>query len=290
MPPLPAFRPNGKAFEFYHAGEAANLSPDGLVAIVEGRNIRVEDVADTVAALPDAMRELPYDTLYPMVLEMLVNHTVLAQEAIRQGLDNDKGVQRRMRMAGYLVLEKELLDRFVEGKITEIDLHRRYDDRYGGRPGIEEARTRVITLRTYDEAVEAIAALDHGSDFAAMARDRSLDPSRSRGGDLGYIRRERLHPSQAEAVFALEKGGHSVKPVRDNRGWSVVQVDERRMRPVPPYDEARAVLRQELMRELINEEIARIRAHTRFKQYNLDGSPLETDDRNAAWHIVAVPK
>ena len=290
VPLTPNFRQHGLPWIFYHAGEAANLSPEGLVGIVEGRNIRIEDIADAIAALPDQLREMPFDTLYPMMLEMLVNQAVLVQEATRLEIDNEPAVQRRMMKAAHQALEKEVLDRLAAGKLTEAATRARYDQKYGGRAGIAEVKIRIVTVKTFDEAAATIAALDKGADFASMARQRSIDPSARGGGDLGWVRRERLHPSQAEVVFALDAGAHAALPVRDRLGWSVVRAEERRLVPVPPYDLARPVLRQELLREIIGAEIAVLRASTRIKLFNLDGSRLEPGDMDHSWHIVTVPK
>ena len=48
--------------------------------------------------------------------------------------------------------------------------------------------------------------LRQGDDFAALALEYSEDPSKSRGGDLGYLERSQLIPSFAEAAFALQPG------------------------------------------------------------------------------------
>ncbi len=290
LPPMPNFRQHGLPWIFYHAGDAANLSPEGLVGIVEGRNIRVEDIADAIAALPDAMRELPFETLYPMMLEMLVNRAVLVQEAARLEIDNEPATRRRMMRAAHQAMEKELLERLIASKLTEAAIRARYEQRYGGRAGIAELRVRIITLRGFDEAAAVIATLDKGADFASMARQTSIDPSARSGGDLGYVRRERLHPSQAEVVFSLDPGTHAPRPVRDRLGWSVVRVDDRRLSPVPPYEQARPALRQEMTREIIDAEITVLRASTRIRLFNLDGTALEPHDMDNAWHVVAVPK
>ena len=290
IPQQPAFAPHKRSWIFYHAGDAAAASPDGLVGIVEGRNIRIEDVGDAIDALPEQIRDTPLDTLYPMILEMLVNQTVLIEQASRLGLENDPSVRRHMETAAKMALGKEVLDRIVADRLDDAALEARYEKHFSGKPGIEEARARIITMKSYDEAMEVISALDKGGDFKGIARAKSVDPSARAGGDLGYLRRDLLHPSQADAVFELPAGAHSRRPVRDRKGWSVVRVDDRRLKPIPPLDQARAFLRQELMREIINEELTRIRADLHIRQFNLDGSPLEVNETAASWHIVAIPK
>ncbi len=48
--------------------------------------------------------------------------------------------------------------------------------------------------------------LKRGADFAALALEYSDDPSRARGGDLGYLERSQMIPSFVEAAFSLQPG------------------------------------------------------------------------------------
>lgn len=54
---------------------------------------------------------------------------------------------------------------------------------------VEHAYLHLITVMTYDEAVEARSRLDAGESFATVAREMSLDASRENGGEIGWIPR-----------------------------------------------------------------------------------------------------
>lgn len=54
---------------------------------------------------------------------------------------------------------------------------------------VEHAYVHLITIKTYDEAVEAKSRLDAGESFATVASDMSLDASRKNGGEIGWIPR-----------------------------------------------------------------------------------------------------
>jgi hypothetical protein len=72
------------------------------------------------------------------------------------------------------------------------------------------SRARPTVTRTKDEArqraVELLAKLREGSDFAELARAESDSPSAARGGDLGRFTAERMEPTFAAAAFALAPG------------------------------------------------------------------------------------
>src|SRR5690606_37926085 len=73
---------------------------------------------------------------------------------------------------------------------------------------------------------EEIAAAAHqpGSDFAALAREKSDDTgSRESGGDLGWITAERMEKPFEDALFAMQQGDVA-GPVKTAFGWHVIQL------------------------------------------------------------------
>lgn len=68
------------------------------------------------------------------------------------------------------------------------------------------------TLAQAHESIDRIRArVEHGEDFAALAKELSEDPPTARrGGDLGSFARGAMVQSFDEAVFALPVGGYAV--------------------------------------------------------------------------------
>ena len=68
--------------------------------------------------------------------------------------------------------------------------------------------------------------LREGADFAALALEYSDDPSKVRGGDLGYLERTQLIPSFAEAAFALNPG--EISDIVETRlGYHLIKMEDR---------------------------------------------------------------
>ncbi|MGA0845123.1 MAG: peptidylprolyl isomerase [Luteolibacter sp.] len=77
-----------------------------------------------------------------------------------------------------------------------------------------------------------------GMSFESIARDVSEDPSsRSQGGDLGWMSRERLPEDFASAVFTLPL--HQPSWVETKIGLHLVEITERRSAQPRKYNEAR---------------------------------------------------
>lgn len=102
---------------------------------------------------------------------------------------------------------------------------------------VQQTRVRHILLRTSeilsaDEARQRLLALrgriEHGEDFAALARAHSEDPgSAARGGDLGWTSPGQLVPEFERTMDRLKPGELS-QPVQSSFGLHLIQVQERR--------------------------------------------------------------
>ncbi|MBI3015361.1 MAG: SurA N-terminal domain-containing protein [Candidatus Tectomicrobia bacterium] len=104
--------------------------------------------------------------------------------------------------------------------------------------------------------------LKKGSDFAALARKYSEDPSSSRGGDLGKLRRGESVPEFEKAAFSL-KSGQISEPVRTQFGFHVIQVlskePEKTRRLEDVREEIVRTLRLEKSRQRAESEAAKVK-------------------------------
>ena len=108
--------------------------------------------------------------------------------------------------------------------------------------------------------------LKSGKDFAAMARQYSLDhASAAKGGDLGWVTSDELVPSFAEAMGELSINTIS-KPVKTPFGWHLIQVLERKT--VDDSDAyQRQQVRQFLYQRKFNEAVQNWQQHMRSSAY-----------------------
>lgn len=101
---------------------------------------------------------------------------------------------------------------------------------------VEQTRARHILIKTSElvseteakrRLVELKERIDHGADFAELARLHSNDLSASKGGDLGWLNPGDTVPEFEQAMNRLKPGEVSA-PVQSPFGWHLIQVLERR--------------------------------------------------------------
>jgi peptidyl-prolyl cis-trans isomerase C len=248
---------------------------DPVVANVDGHPIYLSQLGQAVQSLPENMRTMPFEAIYPLLLDRMIDHEALVLLARREKLDEDPKVVRQVDEATARVLEGALLARTVVPEVTEDAIKARYKRDFAGQSAIEEVHARHILVGTEAEAKWVIQELDKGADFVALAKRFSKDPDAARGGDVGFIRRNQVWPGFADLAFSLKPSEIGQTPVYNEFGWHVVQTLERRTVPPPTFDQVHEAIRQQLLQEAVQRVVAQAREGLRVHKFNITGAPSE---------------
>jgi peptidyl-prolyl cis-trans isomerase C len=261
------------------APATAEKPADPVVARVGSEEIHLSDLADAQAGLPEEYRKMPAAVLYPLLLNQVIDRKAVFAMAQSEGLEQQPEVQRELARAREQTLQNALISREVGPLVTEAAVRARYDRDIASKQGEEEVHARHILVSTEDEAKKVIADLKAGGDFAAIAKARSKDPqAAAQGGDLGFFKKSDMLPEFADAAFALKPGQTSETPVKTSYGWHVIKVEERRVAPPQPYEEAHDELRQQMIQEAVKTVVAKAVAAVKVERMNLDGTPIRPTD------------
>jgi peptidyl-prolyl cis-trans isomerase C len=252
---------------------------DPIVAKVNGKPILLSDLKEAVQNLPQNAQSMPPQTLYPMLLDQMIDGQALVAEAQRTGLDKDPAVQRQVTAAEDQALETALLHKEIGPLVSEAAVRARYDADVAGKPGEEEVHARHILVPDEATAKQIIAELNKGGDFAALSKQYSKDPGAAQqGGDLGWFKKDEMVPEFADAAFALQPGQTDPTPVHTQFGWHVIQVLERRTDQPPSFEQASQELRQKMIQQAVQDAVAHARAQVHVEKFNLDGSTVRATD------------
>lgn len=230
-----------------------------IVALVDGEKIRWKDVIESSGDLPEEYQSR-IESVFPALLDRLIDLKLLANAARDNGLDDDETLQRRIRAYEDILLRDAYVAKTVAPQIAEADVRARYFGVLRANAGLTERHLRHVVVKSRDEAWAVIESLDDGLEFAELARSYSIGGSAANGGDLGFMRRGSLDDDFAAAAFDLRIGSYSSQPLRTEFGWHVIKVEGERKASLPVYEELAPKLREELARERISVTLKKLRA------------------------------
>jgi len=257
------------------APAAAPAQGDPVVARVNGSELHRSDVLAARQMLPPQVQQMPFEQVYPLLLDRMVTEMVVAQAGRKQKLADDPEVKKKMAQIQDQVIEEAYLNRYLKSTLTEDKIKARYAQFAKEQKPQEQVNARHILVKTEDEAKAVIAELKKGGDFAAIAKQKSSDPgSKDNGGDLGWFGKDEMVPEFADAAFKLQKGQFTQTPVKTQFGYHVIKVEDRRTAPPPTLEEARPQLVAQLQRETYEAKIKELRSGAKIETFALDGSKM----------------
>ena len=221
------------------APQAAIAQEDPVVAVVNGIKIVRSEIEDARLRLPKRLSNVPLQSVYGMLVNSLVDTKLVAAEARKINLQNDKQVRKQLARIKEQILERAFLTSYIEKRITEAALAGHYEKMVMANMSKEEVHARHILLETKAQAREVIKELEGGADFAELAKTRSTGPSASKGGDLDFFAEGQMVPAFSKAAFALNKGEMTTDPVQTQFGWHVIKLNDSRAMAAPTLPEVR---------------------------------------------------
>ena len=169
---------------------------------------------------------------------------VIAQEATKEGLDKDPSIASLLQLAQLNVLQQAVSDRYLKDKKpTEQEERAEYETQVG-LLAHQEYHVNHILVATEGFARKLIGELEKGANFADVAKRESMDPSKTNGGDIGWLTPDRIMKPFADAMVGLKKGEYTHKPVQTQYGWHIIRVEDIRDVTPPTFDQVHQRLEQ----------------------------------------------
>lgn len=245
----------------------SHASPDMVVATVGEKEITLAHMIVLKAQLPQEYRQLPPELIFDGLLDQLVQQTLLGESVEDLTPGSRAALENRERE----LYASEAIAALAEAAVTEDAVNAAYAARVAQSSGEKEWEVSHILFAQEDgmepgaakaEAEATIAELQDGADFSDLARERSDGPSAPAGGELGWWGAEGLVEPFAEAMMAMEPGSISAEPVETRFGWHVLRVTDVRDKAMPPLEELRPQIVEELRRAAVEAAIAEARKDT----------------------------
>jgi peptidyl-prolyl cis-trans isomerase C len=208
------------------------------------------------------------------IIDQLALQIVVADEAVKKGLDKAPEVVEQLDMIRQSVLANAYVQDFVKNNpVSEEALKAEYERIKATVTGTEY-KARHILVAKEAEAREIIARLkkDAGA-FAKLAAEKSKDPgSAARGGDLGWFDLRGMVPEFGAALSKMEKGKISDEPVKSQFGYHVILFEDSKPVQAPPLEDVKPQLSQQLQQQAVKKQLDTLKAAAKIEIAGVAGS------------------
>ena len=200
------------------------------------------------------------------IRDALINQEVVAQEALKKGLDKQPNVAARIELDRQMTLINAYFEDYLKKNPVTDDMLKKEYERLKPQLPPKEYRVRHILVEKEDDAKNIIAQIKKGGNFEKLAAEHSNDPgSKARGGDLDWGPAERYVKPFGEALTKLKKGQMTDVPVHTDFGYHVIRLEDERATKVPSFDEAKQQLQQLVQNQIVQKAIADLRAKAKVE-------------------------
>ena len=169
---------------------------------------------------------------------ILAQEKLIEEAAKKANIAQDPAVKALIAERKTEIYSAELVRKNADAHpLTDADLKKTYEE-VKKQYDPNEIKVRHILVKTEQEAKDIIKSLNAGGDFAAIAKEKSLDQgTAAQGGEIPFTNIRRIAiPGFAETAMALNKDSLLPVPFHSALGYHVIQLQDKREVPLPSFD------------------------------------------------------
>jgi len=166
-----------------------------------------------------------------------------SDEAFQEGLKKEGLTERDLRKKYKAQIKEKLLeDKLVSSKVSSVGISTKeikdffdlYQDSLPEQPEAVRLSHILLTIKPSDHTVDSLeqkaekilSEAKKGGDFASLAQKYSEDPSKDKGGDLGFFKKGDLLPEFEKKAFSLNPG--EIEMAKTDLGYHIIKLEEKK--------------------------------------------------------------
>ncbi|MDB9772353.1 peptidylprolyl isomerase [Alphaproteobacteria bacterium] len=200
-----------------------------IAAQVNDHIISAKDVLMALEKLPSKIKEQPLPSLYPNIVNELINQHLIAQQAYKENLDKNKKVLSEINKRKEQIMAKYWLNSYLSQKLDKKNLKNFYNNYLKSFKSSKEYNASHILVKEEKEALNIIKKLNNKASFSDLAKEFSVGPSGKTGGKLGWFSSGQMVKEFEKAIFILNKGQITKEPVKTKFGFHIIKLNDVRI-------------------------------------------------------------
>ena len=242
-----------------------SLASDRVVAKYNGKEILKSQIETSLRVvlngmLPDNKKDFDDldKNLKDRIITEYVNQEILLDKANHSDIQKSDLYKNQLHMLQDQVAIRLFLDRYARRQLTEAAIKSEYNNYVKSLKDNDEIKISHILVQEENVSKDLYNKIKSGKlTFEQAARENSLDGSKSKGGDLGYMPKGATVPEFEEKAYSMKKGEIS-EPVKTQFGWHLIKVTDIRKRTIPSFEEVKANIEQSALMKIQQKYVAEI--------------------------------
>ena len=181
-----------------------------------------------------------------VLLDSLVRGAIITMEAEKEKLDQKPEIKSKLNIFRSDLLIQEYVNTKIQPFAAVTD--KEIDEKFKGNPNLlpkETLTLKEIVVKTEKEAESIYKDLKKGEDFSKLASEKSVAPSKTKGGQMRPISKGYLPKDLEEVAFNLKKGEFS-KPIKTEEGFYILYLVERKERSPEELKRLEGIIKEKI--------------------------------------------
>ncbi|HEY7306524.1 MAG TPA: peptidylprolyl isomerase [Bryobacteraceae bacterium] len=186
--------------------------------------------------------------------------------AVKAYFDKNRGQFRIPERRNIELIAGAISDFIQSAQVSDSQLHQEYQDNMDSYRTPERVKVRHILIKTQGKPKDEVSKLkaktedilkqlQHGTDFADLAKKNSEDPgSAEKGGELGWIVRGQTVPNFEKTAFSLKPGQLS-GIIETEYGFHIIQVEDKQEAHTQTFDDVKPQLLLEAKKQVAADDL-----------------------------------
>ncbi len=257
---------------------ATSVVASDILVTVNGKNITKQDAETFVtASSPKAHFSQLDQAQQSMVKERLVEKALFTELAKQEGIDKKPDFIRNMEKIKEELLVNMWMKIQMENTIvSDSEAKEFYDknaDKFMQKASVHARHILVKEEKEAQDIIDILAPLKDKAvqeKFIELAKEKSTGPSGPKGGDLGSFSKGQMVPEFSNAVWALEIGQITTKPVKTQFGYHVIYLENKAEAKPTSYEQVKEKIIVSLKQKQFAQKITEVAKELKSKAKIID--------------------
>ncbi len=256
----------------------ASAGASDILVTVNNKNITKQEAEAFVNASSPGTHFSQLDKAQQdMIKERLVEKILFAELAQEQNLDKHPDFIETLAKIKEELLVSIWMKKQLDNSIVSDGEAKEFYDK-NGKNFMDKAsvNARHILVKEEKEAQEIIDILSPLKDkalkekFIELAKEKSTGPSSTNGGDLGRFSKGQMVPEFSQAVWSLDIGKITTKPVKTQFGYHVIYLEKKLETKTIPYSQVKEKIIVALKQKQFTAKVSEIAKELKSKANIVD--------------------